>query len=248
MKVNKRFGICLPTSDPNQPSADYGTMIEITHCEDIPGSETIDTRDGSLPRYLIETKGVFRFRIHSQRFDPCGYIVADVERLEDEDIEVLVNSASRASSENLSLDCISDAFLSTLQSSVNSSDVLEECFKFIDDVKDRVASDLEFPRRLKDMEDLLRRHINNLSASLHPHALNAIYAQYGTMPENLSDLTFWIAEILPFPMEQKYSLLALNSVFERVRSILSWIRASRCLSKCAQRESSSLINPTCHGS
>jgi hypothetical protein len=75
MEANRRFGMVLPASESDDGPHEYGTMLEIKSMRMLP--------DG---RSLVETMGIYRFRIlESGILD--GYTVARIERVEDDVME-----------------------------------------------------------------------------------------------------------------------------------------------------------------
>ena len=100
MEKNKRFGICL-SNERGNGYMDFGTMVEIELMRPIPG-ECEETPDGPLPRYLIQVKGKYRFRILERSRDSFGYHEAKVQRvfdIEPED-EWTLNSVCSTSNGN----------------------------------------------------------------------------------------------------------------------------------------------------
>ncbi|TPX30677.1 hypothetical protein SmJEL517_g05810 [Synchytrium microbalum] len=87
METDKRFGVVLPSSV--GAFAEYGTMVEIRRCEPInePGTDLTGDDDNALPRYLIDTIGIYRFKVLERSTNDVGFSTARIERLEDIDLE-----------------------------------------------------------------------------------------------------------------------------------------------------------------
>jgi Lon protease-like protein len=188
METTKRFGICLPGLWQGD-FAEYGTMVEITHYHPIPG-ETVDTAEGPLPRIMIETRGLYAFRVKNKAVDMSGYHLADVERVFDIEPE-------------------------------------EEWAEI-----SHQTSGLEPSTTVLDSKDLVglvtkaRSNVLSLLSPLDPVAKSHLEAEKGSLPDDLSDFTFWISDILPINPYQGYELLKLASVRSRLELICRWMDAA----------------------
>lgn len=109
MDTQRRFGICLPTRLRADPSsgvefinsyADFGTMVHIRHCEPVANGDLAETVEGALPRFVIDTVGVHRFKVLNRYNDPAGYHLADVERFDDIEPDDLISEDSTRMSWN----------------------------------------------------------------------------------------------------------------------------------------------------
>jgi Lon protease-like protein len=85
METNKEFGIVMPEESGSCKS--YGTLVRITHAEPLLNCDILDTPEGPLPRYMVETLGLYRFKIIELSFSSIGYAEALVEPMHDEDPE-----------------------------------------------------------------------------------------------------------------------------------------------------------------
>ncbi|KAJ3334346.1 hypothetical protein HDU76_000039 [Blyttiomyces sp. JEL0837] len=82
---NKPFGICLPSRE-DEEHMEFGTMVDIRHCEAI-RVDYATTSIGRLPRYVIETESLYRFRVLERSQTDDGLHMAVVERIDDLDPE-----------------------------------------------------------------------------------------------------------------------------------------------------------------
>ena len=72
-----------------------------------------------------------------------------------------------------------------------------------------------------------RSFVTNLLDSLSPEDRIMLESQNGPMPEDISDLPFWIADIVPLNPYTLYELLTIASVHERLEVICRWIDRTR---------------------
>ncbi|KAJ1561813.1 hypothetical protein HK405_002786 [Cladochytrium tenue] len=88
LRGTRRFGICLPArSFFTGPSfVEFGTMLEITHAEALDHDKAV-TSLGLLPRYVVSTVALHRFRVLSHRQTREGLDYATVVRVEDVEFE-----------------------------------------------------------------------------------------------------------------------------------------------------------------
>ncbi|KAJ1555458.1 hypothetical protein HK405_001639 [Cladochytrium tenue] len=88
LRGRRRFGICLPArSFFTGPSfVEFGTMLEITHAEAL-DHDKVFTSLGLLPRYVVNTVALHRFRVLSHRQTDEGLDYATVVRVEDVEFE-----------------------------------------------------------------------------------------------------------------------------------------------------------------
>ncbi|KAI8901332.1 PUA-like domain-containing protein [Globomyces pollinis-pini] len=83
LESDKQFGIILPSKDRSSPCAEFGTVVRISHHESIASGELVETNEGLLPRFIIETEGLYRFKTLSVEENIDGYMEAVIERIED---------------------------------------------------------------------------------------------------------------------------------------------------------------------
>jgi len=102
MQGNKKFGIALPTRN-GRGYMEYGTMIDITSVQAV---RSTHEEPGGLPRYLVQGVGTFRFKV-KERAVVDDYNIALVERLEDEDDELVPADPEEESVASLMTYCLS---------------------------------------------------------------------------------------------------------------------------------------------
>ena len=86
LENNREFGVVLPSGsrDPeNGVCCEYGTLVRISHSDALIHGDMVPTPDGPLPRFIIETKGMYRFKVLSVDVCDAGYIEGVVQRIED---------------------------------------------------------------------------------------------------------------------------------------------------------------------
>jgi Lon protease-like protein len=89
MEQNKEFGIVMPLDSQN--CQEYGTLVKLTHSEALMNCDIIETEKGPLPRYVVETIGLYRFKIISCQASPLGFSVARIQPIHDQDFEDIPN-------------------------------------------------------------------------------------------------------------------------------------------------------------
>ncbi|RKO91666.1 hypothetical protein BDK51DRAFT_24067 [Blyttiomyces helicus] len=165
---------------------------------------------GPLPRYMIETIAVRRFRVVTPLgTNADGYHEAIIERLDDvdpQDDESMYVTRSSVSSSSASIRSYASS------SSASSS-----------------ASSSPPPIRRWDAAALatsvhrVRHFVACLLQNLPPGARTHFTRQHGTIPDDPADLSFWVAGFLPLSPYEKYELLPSTSVQERMEKVVSWI-------------------------
>jgi Lon protease-like protein len=93
MDSNREFGIAMPQE--NGSCKPFGTLVRITHAEALVNCDVVATPEGDLPRFVIETVGLYRFKILELSVSPIGYTEAVVEPLHDEDPEDIPHEPCR---------------------------------------------------------------------------------------------------------------------------------------------------------
>lgn len=73
----------------------------------------------------------------------------------------------------------------------------------------------------------VRGFVDDLVKGLHPDARRAIESQFGAPPNEISDLSYWVAQVLPLGCEVKYLLLRVDSLKNRLKIIWKWIQNAR---------------------
>ena len=93
MEGKKEFGILLPNQNQNfssKVSVEYGTVVRIVECVSLLESDLVETSEGFLPRYVIDTHGIYRFKVISTLQNPDGYYDAQIERVDDLEPEDMI--------------------------------------------------------------------------------------------------------------------------------------------------------------
>ncbi|KAJ3089440.1 hypothetical protein HK102_006399 [Quaeritorhiza haematococci] len=259
-ETNRRFGICMPRVRPLPPSPtsgspnpndefydelvrsyeDYGTLVDIRMCEPLPRSDLVPTTEGPLPRYVVETYGMYRFRVLRRELDESGYHVAYVERVDDLEVDdVLAEEIERRATASVSsgqeqqpqqqqqhsnghahqngnmpgYSTASSTLLTPNPTSSSSSSSAPTS-----------SSDPHYdPIHLHRLVRRARLFIRNTYTALVPAARLQLERAFGPPPDDPADLSFWLANLLPVGMDVKYELLAVTSVEERLERVCAWI-------------------------
>ncbi|CAB4486309.1 unnamed protein product [Rhizophagus irregularis] len=72
-----------------------------------------------------------------------------------------------------------------------------------------------------------RDFIETLRNGNSPWLLQRLNSVYGDMPDDPSDFSYWVASVIPIAEGEKYKLLELRSVRERLKLIVEWISSLR---------------------
>ncbi|KAJ3304721.1 hypothetical protein HDV03_002406 [Kappamyces sp. JEL0829] len=86
LEGNREFGAVLPSTTSESDGSlccEYGTVLRITHSEALVHGDFLPTAEGDLPRFIIETIGMYRFKILSVEMTEAGYLEGLVQRIED---------------------------------------------------------------------------------------------------------------------------------------------------------------------
>ena len=174
----------------------YGTMLTITNYRMLP--------DG---RSLIETRGAFRFRVKSSA-SLDGYTVGSVERVEDMSLaeeERLEAEDLRASNQHLN--SVADPAHQLPSSPTRSAE-------------QQSINGMSTTELWQTGIDFVTRMQSNSAPWLHQRILDA----YGGPPTDPATFPYWFACILPIADDEKYQLLHITSVRERLKVVVGWIR------------------------
>ena len=179
---------------------EYGTLLRILNLQLLP--------DG---RSLVETVGVARFRVREWGVLD-GYMVANVERVED----MAVADEERAEATETAR---AQAPTPTLTSNPTSTRAPAPAPAPPNDLSaqlDRLST-----RALLDIgADFIARMRERSAPWLHERVL----AAYGDQPNDPALFPFWFASLLPICDQEKYRLLSIRSVRERLKITALWIR------------------------
>ncbi|CAG8961235.1 hypothetical protein HYFRA_00013291 [Hymenoscyphus fraxineus] len=199
---NRKFGMILhnPTREAQGDLGAvgfyaYGVMLHIVNMHLMP--------DG---RSLIETIGVSRFRILKHGVLD-GYMVGKVERVDDisiaeeEALEVFETSdvfpdRHFSAQDHFGAPPHHDQPSPVLQlDTMSTQDLMEFCAAFVTRMREQSA----------------------------PWLHSRVYAAYGECPNDPALFPWWFASVLPTSETEKYKLLAMTSVRERLKMCAGWI-------------------------
>ena len=188
------------------PFMEYGTLLYIVNMHLL--------SDG---RSLIESVGVSRFRVQDWGWRD-GYMVARVERVEDvsvaeeERVEAAETSQVVSSSSSSSPSSSSSSSMTLAASAATGAQVDLSISSLLDTWSTRALLEvgLEFVSKMRAR-----------SASwLHERVL----ATYGDAPDDPALFPFWLASLLPISDQEKYPLLSITSVRNRLKITVRWIK------------------------
>ncbi|KXS20851.1 hypothetical protein M427DRAFT_131039 [Gonapodya prolifera JEL478] len=218
---NRRFGMCLPNRlGGSDAFAEFGCMLEIRGVESLDGTDD-EVEHGGLPRYLVNTVGVCRFRV-LQRGVVDGYHVAAIERIEDvdEDDEIEMFPPPARPSRRLPSMFACDSRASAQQfvpASLATPLTASQINAYETDYK------------------AVRTVVEAFLARIPVHERRQFEAIHGSVPEQPAAFSFWVANVLPVTEEWKYELLKLTSARKRIQSIANWIRSESRRTAGSQR-------------
>ncbi|KAI1456740.1 hypothetical protein F4805DRAFT_431553 [Annulohypoxylon moriforme] len=227
MENDRTFGMVLhkpsrvsryamtPEDDP--AFMELGTLLRIVNIEYFP--------DG---RSLLETVGVFRFRVTGRRWLD-GYVVGNIEKIDD--ISVAEEEAIEAS------ETMRSNRTREITAAPPSDDIL-----YLEEnapTRSRAVSlslvDLE-TMSTRELGDLGVDFVRRMRAQSVDWLTTRALAIYGECPTDPAIFPWWLASILPVRVEQRYNLLGTSSVRERLkmccRWIIEWEARTRSLSDC----------------
>ena len=82
------------------------------------------------------------------------------------------------------------------------------------------------PKELESLVKIAEDFVRQLLCSIPPAARLAFQRQHGNQPDNKSEFSYWLAELLPLSPALLYTLLPISNVSERLKLIVSWIQAA----------------------
>jgi Lon protease-like protein len=203
---DNKFGMILSNPE-REPQGDlgrvpfyaFGTLLHIVSMHVLP--------DG---RSLIETIGVSRFRI-LKHATLDGYMVGKVERVDDISLaaEEALEAAETSASSNSRPFSAQDHFGAP---------------------PDHVNPHQHSPQTL-DLSTLSTRQLMEIGTSFvermraqsAPWLHRRVFMTYGEMPQDPAIFPWWLASVLPTAEAEKYKLLQISSVRERLKLCASWI-------------------------
>jgi Lon protease-like protein len=203
---NRQFGMMMYNqSGENQgelgsvPFKQYGTMLQILNVHMFP--------DG---RSLIETRGMYRFKVIAHgTLD--GYTVGRVRRVED----LGLVEEERLEAEEIAAHLPAER-VAEMQHDRHAS----------------LAAQAAASDRPIDVEALTSRQllsigldfIEKMQAHSAPWLHQRILQSHGGPPDDPALFPYWFASIIPIIDEEKYQLLRTETVRERLKIIVGWIR------------------------
>ncbi|KAJ2998691.1 hypothetical protein NUW58_g236 [Xylaria curta] len=206
MEGDRTFGMVLGRA-PSQGEPDFmelGVLLRIVNIEFFP--------DG---RSLLETVGISRFRITRHGFLD-GYVVANIEKVDDisvaeeEALEAAeisrANTSSTPETERSESEPVGTESPSTTQPSPTTIPV--------DDL-DSIST--------RELVNLGVNFVGRMQAKSVHWLAARILTIYGECPENPATFPWWFASVFPVTDAEKYRLLGISSVRERLKISCRWI-------------------------
>ncbi|KXS17759.1 hypothetical protein M427DRAFT_245243 [Gonapodya prolifera JEL478] len=224
MESSRRFGMCYPADREGNP-AEYGTMLEIRALDPVRSFRNEDP--SSLPRCLVSSVALYRFRIVERGATQDGYHTALVQRVEDDDDsdEIAVQGVGyKANVPQSPKDTIIDqptaeeaAMFAGLEGQTSEPDSsagpgIEPATTAFDPIHTAYNE----TRRLVQLQLM----------QLPPLERRQLLAMHGPLPpaEDMAGFSYWLAGILPVSEWSKYQLLKMTSPRERMRIVSAWAR------------------------
>ena len=240
---NSRFGMLMY----NQTRAEqgqlgrpvflqYGTMLQILSVQMLP--------DG---RSLIETRGAYRFRVlESGMLD--GYHVGRVERVDDisfaeeerlEAQEILLSSdrpsspmesftrptttVSSPESANSGSNSTTPDSVDNVADPMNATNQPHNTTRTTASIDPNIVVESLSTRQLHALGlEFIMRMQQTSAPWLHQRIIDA----YGGPPPDPALFPYWFATVLPIAEIEKYQLLRITSVRERLKIVVGWIRSA----------------------
>ncbi|KZZ94005.1 ATP-dependent protease (CrgA) [Ascosphaera apis ARSEF 7405] len=191
---DKRFGLVMPNrarasygSAQRHQFKSYGTMMLIERAEDFP--------DG---RILVRAKGTSRFRILDTTRTTEGYILGQVQRVEDIPI---------TEEETLELTETRDFSPIALGGAATYSPY------------DRMSTE--------ELFNITKDYIRECREKGLPWITQRTLDAYGHPPTSAATYPYWVAALLPIPRQERYILLKTRSVRQRLKITAAWVKKLR---------------------
>ncbi|TPX73187.1 hypothetical protein CcCBS67573_g05544 [Chytriomyces confervae] len=209
LETGSPFGLCLPkrSFNPFEPQLRFskiGSAVSIEFSEEMMGDER-ETSKGSLPRYYIQTKAQFRFKVvdDTSTISPEGLHYAHVERLDDVDFnDMHAHKRDASSNDNVTT-------TTTTTASEPSATIAAHEFD---------------PLEYATMIMKLRRTVTGMLEGLDPARVRLLEEGYGPMPSDAGMLSFWAAQWIPLNLQRKYEILSSVYPHERMRTVIEALR------------------------
>ena len=181
------------------PFMEYGTLLHIVNMHLL--------SDG---RSLIESVGLSRFRLGDWDWRD-GYMVARVERVEDVSVAEEERAEAAETSQAISSSSTSSP-TSVTGSPATGGQVDLSISSSLDTWSTRALLEvgLEF--------------VSKMRARSAPWLYERVLATYSDPPDDPALFPFWLASLLPISDQEKYPLLSITSVRNRLKVTVRWIK------------------------
>ncbi|KAI9202195.1 PUA-like domain-containing protein [Polychytrium aggregatum] len=197
METTKKFGVIPPSARPY-----VGTLVDVLHCRPVQGSDLAQTPEGPQPRLVVMVTGIHRFRILECVNHPDGYHMARIERFDDLDIEDEIAGESPEA---------------------GTPSVTTQVMRNYSSAHGGQPSHVNDAEIVRLHLETTRTFVQNLRQYLPPSQLAQFDRQYGPIPSEIADLSFWITQIMPFSQQIKYTLLTCQRPFKRLAMIVACV-------------------------
>lgn len=234
-----RFGMVLP-SRPGQGNLqgvmEYGTMLEIQSVQMLP--------DG---RSMVETVGTHRFKL-LEKGNLDGYTIGRTERIDDIGPEEeaareqeavqqasalreqfrmahleAAQAAARASGDVATgLPTVQAAIALSIPSGLSGQPQAVPMPPAVDAVRTEDAA-----QTTEEYMTICRAFIEQLRSGSAPWLLQRLNNTYGTMPDDPSEFSYWMALVMPIDEYEKARLLPIRSPRLRLKLIAHWVESLR---------------------
>jgi hypothetical protein len=206
---SRKFGMLL--NNPRQEDQDelgrvpfyqYGTLLHIVNMELLP--------DG---RSMIETVGVSRFRVKEHGMLD-GYLVGRIERIDDIPLAAEEALEAAETSRVTPTDLSAPNSIPTTPQPAPSTNPGARW----DDLLANIDS-----KSTKDLMAISTLFIAKMRANSAPWLHTSVFHAYGECPDDPAIFPWWFASLLPIVEQEKYKLLAMTSVRERLKLCARWV-------------------------
>ena len=185
------------------PFYQYGTLLHIINTELLP--------DG---RSLIQTVGINRFKVQEHGMLD-GYFVGRVERVDDISLaaEEELEASETATANNTQNISAADQNGSSSHDTPSPSTPWQTLLADIDS------------KSTKDLMEISTLFISKMRANSAPWLRSSVLSAYGECPTDPALFPWWFASILPISDQEKYKLLSMTSVRERLKLCAKWVES-----------------------
>lgn len=232
------YAICLFTKDTDHSFYEYGTMVQLTHIDIVPG----------LSHIVIQAMGLFRVKINQISFDlfNCCY-VGDITRLDDRTEPSAVDSDWNLPIRNNKLLSnqprpVSMRLGNTLPSFKPLNTYLSSsCPSWISHMTAHrhIPASLNtfLPSPSSPSDQFQQQTVNTLIDQQLLPLLNGFFTKHEhhvtqyrwylqkEEPEAAEALIWWLGVILPLTDQQKLYLFKTHTLLERITQLISWLNS-----------------------